>query len=458
MSTVGLSFGSATSGTGIDVSTTVTEILAAEQGIETPWKTELTSLQSQDTALTKIGTDLSTLSTALNSLTDFQGVLAGKQGSSSDTGIVQLTGATTAAVAGTHTVTVTQLAQTSSMYSDAAGAADTLSGTLTIKVGSGTAQSITLDTSDNTISTLAAAINSGGYGVTASVAGSGSNVRLVLTSATSGAAGQVTVGGTLTDATSSTALGFHTGQAGQDAAFTVDGISMTSGSNTVTAAIPGVTLQLLSQAATTPVQLVVTNDNSSVESAVSTLVTAYNAVVADLNAQEQNSSSGTAEPLYGNPSLALVQEQLSGAMLGGGASGALNSITQLGIELQKDGTLTLNTGTQDSVLNSDYTDVTGIFQNSGSFGQNLTTALNGLGNAAPYGTVYLALQQNSAQETALNTNISNEETRLSAEKTTLTTELNTVNQELQSIPQQLQQVNELYSAISGYSTSSTQGG
>ena len=59
MGTVGLSFGSPTSGAGFDVTSTVNQIVTNMQAVETPWKTQLSSLQSQDTALTSIGTDLS---------------------------------------------------------------------------------------------------------------------------------------------------------------------------------------------------------------------------------------------------------------------------------------------------------------------------------------------------------------------------------------------------------------
>ena len=55
MGTVGLSFGSATSGQGFDVASTVTQIQASEQAIETPWQNQLTALQAQDTVLLDFG-------------------------------------------------------------------------------------------------------------------------------------------------------------------------------------------------------------------------------------------------------------------------------------------------------------------------------------------------------------------------------------------------------------------
>jgi flagellar hook-associated protein 2 len=314
MGTVGISFGSPTSGQGFDVTSTVNQLVTNLQAVETPWKTQLSALQSQDTALTSIGTDLSSLSTSLQSLTDFQGVLSEKQGSSSDTSVLQLTGASSNAVAGSHTITVTSLAQTSSQYSEVVPASDTLSGALTIAVGSGGAQTITIDSSDNTLSSLAAKINSGNYGVTANVITTSGGQRLSLVSTTSGSAGNVTLAGSLQDPTSSSTINFTQGQAGQDAQLTVDGVAITSASNTVTNAIQGVTIQLLSAATTTNVQVEITNNNSDVVSALNSFVTAYNKVIGDLNTQEGKDSSGNAEPLFGNPVIATIQESLQSAL------------------------------------------------------------------------------------------------------------------------------------------------
>jgi flagellar hook-associated protein 2 len=459
MATVGLNFGSATSGAGFDVTSTVTSILGIQQGIETPWKTELASLQAQDTVFTGLGTDLSTLTTAMQALTDADGVLAEKQGSSSDTSVLTLTSASPTATAGSHTVTVQNLASTASEYSDeVTDPTAVLSGSITID---GT--EIDTGTANNTLATLSSAINADNLGVTASVITDANGSRLSLVSGTSGAAGQAIITGitndlnytTATD-TTPTAIGFTTGQPGINANLKVDGISISSASNTVSGAIPGVTFQLLSVPATAEnIQIEVTNNNSDIETAVQSLVTAYNAVNTDINTQEGNNSSGTPEPLFGNSTLSLIQSQLQTALLGGSASGSINSITQLGITVGDTGALTFDSSALDSTLNSSFSDVLGYLQNAGSFGQNLYTTLNNLGTQAPNGALYLAQQQNSTQETSLNTDVSNEEALLATEKTNLTTELNTANQVLQSIPEQLDEVNEMYSAVTGYNENPT---
>lgn len=558
MSAVGLSFGSPTSGDGFNVTNTVNEIISNMQSVETPWKNQLKSLESQDTALTSIGTDLSSLSTALQSLTDFEGVLSEKQGSSSDTSVLELTAASTSAVAGSHTIVVNSLAQTSSYYTDSVSSSDTLSGSFTIQVGSGKAQTIQINSTNNTLSSLASAINSGSYGVTANVITDSSGSRLELVSNTSGSGGDITLGGAISDSTSGKTISFTEAQAGKDASLTVDGIAVTSSSNTVTNALPGVTFQLLSASPNTSVQVQITNDNSAVESAMSSLVTAYNKVMSDLNTQEGDDSSGSPEPLYGNSTVSNLQQslesalnfaqasnatstsaaiassdQLSGSVsitvggktqtvsvdknndtlqgladainaagigvtaniitsgndstlslvngssgssgvisvdsnlndattgqaitFGSSVSNAITSASQLGITVNNDGTLTLNTDTLDAALNSNYQSVVNFLQPSGSFtsfGGNLTNVLNSLSSSNPTGALSLALKQNSTVESQLNQNVTNEENLIASKKQTLTTELNEANETLEEIPSQLNQINEMYSAITGYNSGS----
>jgi flagellar hook-associated protein 2 len=231
----------------------------------------------------------------------------------------------------------------------------------------------------------------------------------------------------------------------------VDGISIDNNSNTVSTAIPGVTFQLLS-VSTTPVQVEVTNDNADVETAFATFVAAYNTVLGDLTTQEGNTSTGTAEPLYGNSIVSQLQSALSVALTTGAASGSVSSLDQLGITVSNTGTLTLDNSTLDAALNSHFSDVVGFLQNTGSFGQTLSASLGNLGSSSPTGAITLALAADSSQETTFNDDVTAENALIATDQTSLTTELNTANQTLQAIPEQLDEVNELYSALSGYNT------
>ena len=561
MGAVGLSFGSPTAGTGFDVSSTVSQIVANLQNVESPWKTQLSASEAQDTAISSLGTLLSTLSSDVTGFTDFSGVLSGKQGSSSDPNVIALTAASSSAVAGTHTIVVNSLAATSSGYLDnITNASDTLTGTMSIQVGSGTAQTVTIGSSSNTLSTLATAINNAGIGVTASVLTDANGSRLSLVSSTSGSSGDLTVSSSVTDSTTSTALGYNAATPGANASIVVDGANISTGSNTVSTVIPGVTFQLLAPSPVTSgaaetVQVQVLNDNSAVVSSFATMVSDYNAVVSAINSQETLNSSGTAQPLFGTPTLTMLQEQLLGAINTGTPSGyltgitnagdtlsgtlsltvgsgtattfdmsalasgqqnlaglaaAINSanigvtasvlkdstgasrlslsspsysgtlavsssitdsttsaaldynansdirnLTSLGVTQNNDGTISLDQSTLNSELTSDYSGVVSFFQNANSWGLGFSTTVDNLGTASTKGTLALALSANSSNESSLNQNISREDLVISAEQTSLTLELTSANEILQAIPQNLNNINELYSAVTGYSKLTT---
>ena len=550
---VGISFGSPTSGQGFNVASTVSQITASMQAVETPWNNQLTQLKSEDTVYTQLGTDLSNLTTSLQTLTNFQGILESKQGSSSNTNVLQLLSASNTALAGSHTVTVNSLAQTASYYSENfSNPNDLVNGSLTLTVNGGSPVTINTASGGETIAQIASDVNNANAGVTANIITDSGGSRLSLVSNASGTTGNFTVGTTLTDATNtSNIISFTQAQAGSNASFVVDGISETSASNTVTNAIPGVSFQLLSAASSSPVQVEIANNNTAVEAAVQSFVSAYNTALTDLNAQEGNTSTGAPEPLFGNPTVALLQSQLQSAMtyivpsgltatgsqstgytftapsatdtytaaagtfgtgasgtgssaaittpstltqiaadlnasgtgysatlnstntamtvtassstpatlaataptLSASGSGSISSMTQLGITVNNDGTLTLNVSALDATLNSNYQDVVNFLQPSPtytSFGGNFTAVLNNLGTQAPNGSIYLALQSNQSTESTLNTDITNENALIAQQTQTLTTELNQANFTLTEIPQQLSYVNELYSSYSGY--------
>lgn len=453
MGAVGLNFGSATSGQGFDVTATVNQIVTNLQSVETPWKTQVTALQAKDTALSSLGTQLSTLSTDLQNLTDFSGVLASKQGSSSDTNVLQLSSAATNAVAGTHTISVQSLAQTSTAASGVVAAADVLAGGVTIQVGSGTAQTVNVDSTNPTLAGLAAAINAASIGVTATVLTDTNGARLSIVSSTGGSAGTLAVSGTLTDTSNSNqSVPFTQIQTGLDASMLVDGVQLTSATNTVSNAIPGVTFQLLTAKPAESVQVVIANDVTSVTSAVTAFVNDYNAAMKTINTQEGKDASGNAEPLYGSTVLAQLQQSLQSGLQGTFGSKTVNSLYALGVTANQDGTISLNTDTLTSALNGNYSDVISFFQDAGNFGATFAATLDNLGSSYSTGAISLALNENKSQETTLNDNISNQEALIATRKTNLTAELNAANQILQAIPSLINQVNEMYSAVTGYNS------
>jgi flagellar hook-associated protein 2 len=335
------------------VSATVSSIVANLQKVETPWKTQLSTLQSQDTAISSLGSLLSSLSTDLSALTDFTGVLAQKTGSSSDTNAVELTAATSAATAGSHTVIVNSLAKTSSGYlAEVASASDTLTGAITMQVGNGTTHTITLPTGGGTLTSLASAINSSGAGISAGILTDSTGSRLSLVSATSGGGGNISVtSNSLADSSNGNApLTYKSTITGVDASLNIDGVDLTSASNTATNLIPGVTFQILSPTPTdskggpVPIQVVIGNDNSSVESAINTMVKDYNALINAINAQTGNDASGNPQPLFGSPTLSLLQQQLLSSINTQNPNGYMDAIKNSSDTLS--GTISIQVGSQ----------------------------------------------------------------------------------------------------------------
>lgn len=332
MSPVGISFGSPTAGTGFDVSSTVSQIVANLKNVESPWQQQLSASEAQDAAISNLGSLLSALSNDVSNLSDFSGVLATMDGSSSDPNVVALTSASSAAIPGTHTIVVNSLASTASGYLTAiTNTSDALSGSISIQVGTAAAQTVNV-TAGSTLSDVASAINNAGIGVTASVLTDASGSRLSLVSGTSGANGSLTVSSAVTDTTTGTALGYTSASPGANSDLIVDGVEVHTASNTVSTVIPGVTFQLLAPSpvsGTTPetVQVQIVNDTSTVTSALQTFASDYNAVISAINAQEQNNSSGVPQPLFGTPTLSLLQEQLLGSINQTSTSGYTTAIT-----------------------------------------------------------------------------------------------------------------------------------
>ncbi len=148
------------------------------------------------------------------------------------------------------------------------------------------------------------------------------------------------------------ALAYTSPVSGADAQLTVDGINLTSASNTVTNLIPGVTFQLLAPSSNgEQVQVVIGNDNTDVESTVNQFVTDYNSLVSAINTQSGITTSGTPEPLFGSPTLSLLQQQLLSGVSIVSPNGSLTSISSgAGTTLSGSISVAVGGGTAENVV------------------------------------------------------------------------------------------------------------
>jgi flagellar hook-associated protein 2 len=435
-----------TSTAGIDVPTVVSEVLQPQTQQVTQWQTEETTYNNQTTALQQLNTQLQTLLTDANNLNDPLGSFDAMDTSVSDSSVLSAS-AGSGAVAGTHTISVTSLATTSSEYSNEVASSSTAIGTgaFTLQVGSGSASTIAVDSSDDTLTGLAAAINKQNLGVTASVITDAGGSRLTLVSNSSGAAGNITISG------NTTGLSFDVGSKGQDASLTVDGVPIDSSSNTITTAISGVTLNLTGTTSpSSPVTLQVSPDTSQVASAINTFVSDYNTVITNLNSQfTSGGSSGTTGTLMGDTAAEMVQSTLLGDAAGGASgNGAISSLAALGITMNEDGTLTVDSSQLSTALTNNFQQVQNFFQaTSTGFAQKFASDLNNLTDPTN-GPIAIDLNGITSSVSSLQSEITDFQANLTTEQQSLTTYYDNVNVTLQSLPSLLASVNAQLGSLS----------
>jgi flagellar hook-associated protein 2 len=477
---MGISFNAASllNGNGIDVNSVVSEIQSAQTGQLTVWQGDVTTLQTQATALTSINTDLSNLATAVQGLTGAGGALSAVTATSSESAIVNATAQTGAATAN-YTVVVNGLASTGTLYTDSVASATTSilpsgqsSGNLTFQIGgsSGTTASIAITAGTNdTLTTLANSINTQStahnWGVTASVVTDANGAHLAIYSNATGSAGALSIpaGGNTTDLTFEPPVG------GTNAEITINGIPYASSTNTVTGAIPDVTLTLTSADPATPVTINVGPDTTSITNSINNFVTEYNTVIGDINTQfSVNPATSLEGPLGSDTYLRNLQSALSSAISYAttdptSVSSGLTSLAALGIATNNDGTLTVNDTPIDSsseyspgltdVLANNLSAVQNFFTNSSStgFADTLNTALNGLTDPLT-GVLNEDLAANTSQQSDLTTEITNFQTQLAAQATQLDQVFYTVNASLEEYPFLLDEVTQELASINSSST------
>ena len=417
--------------TPIDVQSLLNSALAAAKAPLTNLQQQQTTEQIQSAALQVIGNDVTALTTAAQALTNTNGAINALTASSSDSTVLTAS-ADSFAQSGTHSIVVNSLATTASYYTTAVATATTTlaTGTFQIAVGSGAPATVTIDNTDNTLNGLSAAINAQNLGVTASVITDASGARLALVSNTSGSTGGITVSG------NTTGLTFHLAASGSNASLAVDGVPVNSASNIVAGVIPGVTLNLNGASSDETVTLSLAPDTGQASTAVSQFVTAWNKVIGDINTQFAVSPNGTGGgPLEADNNLRDIQNQLLSAISGSisGNSGLVN-LASIGINLNTDGTLSLNSATLSSALNNNFSAVQNLLQGTSGVGAFLSSTLNQISDPTQ-GSIALDVQGLSQTDQSLSQQIAAMQTLLSSQTATLTTQYAQMEITLQEMPQ-----------------------
>jgi len=365
-------------GSGLNVNSIVQQLVAADAA---PGAAQI---QAQQTA---VSSQLSAVGTLQGAVSAFQSAVSGLTKASAfaafnatSSAVSQVTAsASSSATPGNYQVQVNQLATSQQLASAAfsgGGTAIVGTGTLTL-TQSGTGFNVAIDSTDNTVQGIASAINSatGNPGVQASVVQTTGGAVLFLTSATTGAASGITVtsaggDGGLAQLNYNPSAGGTQGltqvQAAQDAKVTISSLQVTSPSNTVTNAIAGLTLNLVSTS-TTPATVSVATDTTTTANQVNAFVSAYNTLQGVMsNLGSYNASTSTAGPLLGDPLLQSLNGTLGTAVFQNvpGLGTALNSLAAIGVTPDTTGQLQVDSTKLQAALSSNYAGVGQIFASS----------------------------------------------------------------------------------------------
>ena len=362
-------------GSGIDAESIISALMSAESRPLNLLKTEATDISSKISIWGNVSSYVSALQDSVRDLASvsiWNGVTASSSNDSA-VGVASDSGAP----AGSHTVNVTTLAAGQTVASAAfADSGATLSaGTLQIQLGAWSGTSFTAKSGSNPVSVTVSAtdtladvrdkINSANAGVSASIVTDASGARLVVRSDDTGAENgfMLTATEDVDDgnaATGLSALGFTANdgtapmslsQAAVNAALTVDGIPISSASNTVTGALEGVTLSL-KETTTTAVSVSVATDTEAISTSIDNFVSAFNTLMNYLKSQTKyDEAAKKGAPLQGDPAAVGMISQLRNVMNVDYTGGTLYSrLSDIGITVNKDGTLAKKTsGIEDAL-------------------------------------------------------------------------------------------------------------
>jgi flagellar hook-associated protein 2 len=406
-------------GSGLNISAIVTALTTAQGAAQNNALTSRqTTLNAQVSAYGTFSSALSTLQATLTTL-ETPSQLAGFTATVADN-TVATASAGSSAVAGQYSLQVQNLATAATLNSRpvASGGSIVGTGTLTIAVG-GSSTAITIDSTDNTLSGIAAAINGAANnpGVSASIVTTTAGARLVLSGTTTGAANAITVtqsggdGGLASlvydPANANTKL--TQTQAAQDANFSINGFAATSSSNVVSSAISGVTLNLIKPtAASTPTTLTIGADTTAAQTSIGTFVTALNGVLTSIQSlTSYNASTQTAGPLLGNATLESFKNQLENILNQTSGPGGATSLPAIGITANTQGTYSANTTTLTNALSTSLTSVGNLLGGPTGIATQLNNLITGYTQSGGLlDTINKGLQSSltdvATQQTALN--------------------------------------------------------
>ena len=332
-------------GSGLDVSSIVTQLVALERKPIEALALQKTRLTTELSSYGLLQSYMANIQSAAERLTS--PTFWGQTGATSSAPDAVTASVAAGALPGSYQVSVGKLALATALSSEAFAAGALFdAGTLTVSVGA-SAVAVEIAAGD-TLETLRSKINAGQAGVSASIVRDAAGARLLITGNQTGAANAVTL---TTSAGNLKALSYPPDGAPSmtrrvaagDAELQVGGIPLTSASNVLVGVIDGVTLTLTKESAA-PVALTIATSTDALRKGIQDFVAAYNEANRYLAQQTRyDDATAKAGPLQGDrAAVGLQQKMRSLAQQSSTAAPAFGHLSDLGLELQRDGSLKVN--------------------------------------------------------------------------------------------------------------------
>lgn len=345
-------------GSGLDVASIVQQLVSAERA-PADGRLDRSSrrVTAEVSAVGMLRGAFSALKTALTTVTSRESATARLATVAADSGFSASAGIT--AAVGIAQVEVRALAVAHKLSSLAYLNSSTAVGTGTLAITAGdTSISLTLDSTNNSLTAVRDAINTAaaGKGVSASIITADDGAHLVLTALDTGTSKAIKItqsggdGGLATLAFDPPAASSMTqASLAADAVVRVDGLERTSASNVIGDLVTGVTLTLTKAAPGVTRELKVASDSVAQRNAVKSFVTAYNASITAIGTvTSYNTTTQVAAALAGDSMVRGLSSQLRGQV-----SAQVTDLKAAGITINKDGTLKMDDGAFDAAIQKD---------------------------------------------------------------------------------------------------------
>lgn len=411
-------------GSGLDVDSLVSQLVASERApADNRLNRSEALLQAKLSAFGSLKSALSTFQSSLSSLLKLSTFQA-RTATVSDAQILAVS-AGTAAAAGNYNIEVSQLAGAHSLASGVYSASTAVvgEGELTFRFGTTdydvdtdaytgfavnaakAAATVTIDSTNNTLAGIRDAINAADTGVNATIVNDGVGFRLLLSSTDTGAKNSLEVSVAESGAAGLGQLAFNATAtnltqtvAAQNAQLTINGLPVSSASNTVSSAITDVKLTLLSTTSGAPVNVGVARDKAAVKSAINGLITSYNSFITTVDSiSGYNADTQQGGILLGDSTLRGITSRIRGELNTAiGGSAALQRLADIGVTTTADGKLSVDGAVLDKILDSNFNSLAGLFTTNGTVSDALVKYVSTTDKTQP-GTYPVSITQVATQ-------------------------------------------------------------